>query len=133
MNLLDLVRAANLPHPVDLAAAVAATGVPTLRQLDDLRDALDAFGEFAVQNSVPASIAGAAPQARAELAEQAARVTAQVVRIDRTLDEITGTAARDSLAKLALLFGEGFVVLPSFTLAPQTDLASAPASGRSPT
>lgn len=125
VNLLELVRAANLPHPVDLAAAVAATGVPTLPQLDALRDALDAFGEFAVQNTVPASIAGAAPQARAELAEQAARVTAQVVRIDRTLDEITGTAARDSLAKLALLFGEGFVVLPSFTLAPQTDLASA--------
>ena len=99
--------------------------VPSTLQLDALRDALDAFGAFAVQSAVPRSIAGDSTAARGDLVRQAAEVYAQAMKIDRQLNAISGGGARDMLSKLALLFGEAFRVLPSFTLLRGADVEAA--------
>lgn len=116
VNLLDLTSAPNLPVPFDLAAASDALDMPELATLDDLRDGLDAFADFAVQGAVPRSIGARTARARSDLVVQAAGVHAQVMEIDRKLAAITGTGANDALASFALLFGEAFRVLKPFTV-----------------
>ena len=125
VNLLDVIRIPDLPRPIELAAVCGALGAPPLSRLDGLRDALDTFAAFSVQGAVPVSIAGGTAAARDELVRQASQVHEQVVNVERQLAAIKGTTVDDTLAKLAVLFGEGFRVLPAFTLAAKAPLQAA--------
>jgi hypothetical protein len=133
VNLLDLVKTAELPHKLDFAEVSIALNMPELSQLDDLRDALEAFSAFAVQGAVPRSIGGDTAEARKDLVAQAqsvdlqikkikdlvaqaADVYLQIKKIDEQLNEIKGTSLSDARSKLAVLFGEGFRLLVPFTL-----------------
>ncbi len=116
VNLLDIIRMSNLPRPIELATVCAALEAPTLSKLDDLRDAMEAFGAFAVHSAAPVAFSGQTAAARNELVRQAAQIYTQVVTAERQLAAIKGASARDTLAKLAVLFSGGFRVLSSFTL-----------------
>ena len=115
LNLLDLAASSELSRPLDLARACTALDLPPLNALDTLRDALDACAGFTLQRAVPDSIAGATEDARASLVQQAARVHAQILAVDQKLNAIDGDGLSAALAKMALLFGEAFLVLPTFT------------------
>jgi hypothetical protein len=116
VNLLDLVRTPKLPNKITLADVSSALDIPALSQLEDLRNKLEAFSAFAVQGAVPRSISGDTAEARRDLVAQAQSIYSQIKDInERQLPEITSTGLSDVLAKLAVLFGEGFRVLLPFT------------------
>lgn len=116
VNLLDLSGSPGMPNRIDLAGLSGALDAPTLSQLDNLRETLEAFSAFAIQGGVPRSVGGDTAEARRELAGQAQGVYAQVKTIDERLKAISGASPNDTLARLAVLFGEGFRVLMPFTL-----------------
>jgi hypothetical protein len=118
-NLLDLAADTTLQPRLDLVAACAAAGVPAASQLEALRDALEALGAFAVQGAAPDSAGGAADADVGDLVRQAASVDGQARAVDRRLEGVAdglGAVITAALARLALLFGEGFRVVPPFAL-----------------
>ncbi len=119
LNLLDLVRTPKLLNKIDLAEVSSALDMPDLSQLENLRDALEAFSAFAVQGGVPRSISDDTAEARKDLIAQAQSVYSQVKDVNgRLIMAPIGTVLNlsDTLTNLAVLFGEGFRVLLPFTL-----------------
>ena len=98
---------------------------PSGSRLEDLRDALEALSSFAVQSAVPRSSYGDTEEARADLIAQAQSVAAQVKEMDQKLKDIQGSSLRETLSRLAVLFGESFRVMPSFMLDTKSQFESA--------
>jgi hypothetical protein len=122
VNLLDL---ADLPRRVELVDAAMALEWPDAGRFQNLRDALDAFAAFAVRGAVPSALAGKSSDVRRDLVLQATQVWAQVRAIDSALTALSAARPADAAARFALLFGEGFRVLPSFTPDRASDIAAA--------
>jgi hypothetical protein len=116
VNLLDVIRVSNLPRPIELSSVCAALKAPDLSKLDDLRDALETFTAFAVHSAAPVAFSGGTAAARNDLVQQAARVYTQILTVEQKITAITGASESDTLAKLAVFFGEGFRALSPFTL-----------------
>jgi hypothetical protein len=94
---------------------------PIEADITTLQEAIERFSAFAIQNSVPRSIFGESAKIYADLRTQAQSINSKTTDIDKNLNSVSGSDLKAYLAKLAILFGEGFKILLPFIFDNQTN------------
>ncbi|MCI0388364.1 MAG: hypothetical protein MOB07_06315 [Acidobacteria bacterium] len=118
--------------PNDFKAQLAT---PDTANLDVLRDLIIRSASFGVAGAVPLSIAGNTPADRQTLLTQAGSIQNELAQRVEQLTELatgfnTGAATMEdkrdyALARLRIVFGKAFIVLPRFTAANAAELEKA--------
>ena len=118
--------------PNDFKTLLAA---PEAANLDPLRDLILRSAAYGVAGAVPLSAAGASPQDRQTLFTQAASIQKELIqRVEQLKALVAGfnastatvEARRDhAIARLHIVFGKQFIVLPRFTPANPAELEQA--------
>lgn len=101
-----------------LVASIRDVEDGTATDLQKLRDAMETLSGFAVQHAVPTAVSTSTDADRADLLDQAGKVSAQVAALSKQLPSALNTTldAPTVIAAIGVLLGQGFRLTPAFRL-----------------